>query len=217
MPENNIFEYKNLIIEWIGHDSFKISDRENGKIIYTDPYQLSKYNRNLERADIILVTHSHYDHYDPESIKMIANDNTRIFVPKDYDGNLKVGKITLVEPEIDIVIENIRIETVPAYNINKPYHPRSKNWVGYIITINDVRIYHAGDTDLIPEMNRLGKIDIALLPVSGTYVMNAEEAAKACSIIKPKIAIPMHYGTIIGSREDAEKFKELAPCEVKIL
>ena len=217
MDNQNKLNYNNIIIEWINHDTFKITDIVTNKIIYTDPFKLQSFKGTFEPADIILVTHSHYDHYEKESIELIANDNTQIFLTKDIDDLPSKGIIKRVEPGINFDLGNIKIEAIPAYNTNKPYHPKENKWVGYIITVENISIYHAGDTDIIPEMKELKNIDIALLPVSGTYVMNAEEAAEACSIINPKIAIPMHYGTIVGSVRDAERFKELAKCSVKIL
>lgn len=216
-PKKNHFEYKNVSIKWFGHDSFKISDSDSRKVIYIDPFNLNKYRGALEHADVVLITHSHYDHYDKKSIELISDNTTRIFVPKDVDGSLGIGIITTIEPEIDMDLGFVKIETVPAYNINKPFHPKSNNWVGYVISLGSTRIYHAGDTDLIPEMRNLGHIDIALLPVSGKYVMTAEEAADACKIIKPTIAIPMHYGSIIGTEKDAEKFSKLVKCKTIIM
>ena len=217
MVSKNILNDGNITLEWVAHDCFKIRDNSSGKIIYTDPYLVRQYNGELEHADVIVITHSHYDHFDKDSIKMLADSTTRIFIPYDIDKGFNTGIITRVKPYDTVDLGFLHIEAVPAYNIDKPFHPKSKNWLGYILTINNERIYHAGDTDVIPEMKNLGKIDIALLPVSGTYVMNPAEAAKACAIIKPKIAIPMHYGSGIGTNEDAERFKVLAECNVVIL
>jgi len=211
------FEYKNVSIEWYGHDSFSITDKDSKKTVYIDPFNLNKHKGTLKSADVILITHSHYDHYDKKSIELISNYSTRIFVPKDVDGSLNLGIITTIEPEIDMDLGFVKIETVAAYNINKPFHPKANNWVGYIVVFGSTRIYHAGDTDLIPEMRNLGNIDIALLPVSGKYVMTATEAAEACNIIHPTIAIPMHYGSIIGSEKDAKIFKELSKFKTIIL
>jgi L-ascorbate metabolism protein UlaG (beta-lactamase superfamily) len=197
-------------IHWMGHDCFKIT---NGKIIYTDPFEL----KQKDKADIILITHSHYDHCSPEDVKKIQTPDTVIVATEDCKENLS-GNIKFVKPGDKIQVQGIQIEAVPAYNTNKKFHPKDKNWVGYIITVEGVRIYLAGDTDYIPEMKTF-KADIALLPVSGTYVMTADEAVKAALDIKPKIAIPMHYGSIVGSSNDAEQFaKQLkGKIEVKIL
>lgn len=205
-------EVSNMLnkIQWLGHDCFKIT---NDKVIYTDPFELNK----KDKADIILITHSHYDHCSPEDVYKIQTPDTIIVATEDCKKNLS-GNIKIVKPGNKLDVKGIHIEAVPAYNINKKFHPKENNWVGYIFTIDEEKIYLAGDTDYIPEMKTF-KVDIALLPVSGTYVMTAEEAVKAALDIKPKIAIPMHYGSIVGSNSDAEKFaKELkGKIEVKIL
>ena len=199
----------NLELEWTGHAGFFIDDK---KKIYIDPYQLSP---GKEKADIILITHSHYDHCSIEDLMKIVKDGTIIVCPADCQSKItKLDErieIKNLEPEQEITIEGIRIKAVPAYNVNKKFHSKEEYWNGYIIEINEVRIYHAGDTDFIPEMTQLDKIDVALLPVGGLYTMNAEEAGKAVFMIKPKLAIPMHWGEIAGNYENALRFKEL--CE----
>ena len=206
-----MLEYKGVKIHWLGHASFKIS---NSLVIYIDPYLILE---NAEKADIILVTHEHYDHCAVENIKKLATEDTIIIATEDCISKLADLNVKGVIPNQKLEIKGITIETIPAYNLNKPFHTKASNWVGYVITLNGVRIYHAGDTDFIPEMKELKNIDIALMPVGGTYTMNAEEAAEAVKSFNPKIAVPMHFGEIIGSASDAEKFKELAKCEVKIL
>ena len=186
-------------IHWLGHDTFKIIGE---KILYTDPFRIKK----KDKADIILITHEHYDHCSPEDVSRIQGSDTTIVCTQDCAQKLK-GKIKIVKPGDNIVVDGVQIEAVPSYNTNKQFHTKDRGWVGYIFTLLGQRIYIAGDTDYIPEMKNFSA-DIALLPVSGTYVMTAEEAVKAALDIRPKIAIPMHYNSIVGTREDAHAFAE---------
>lgn len=192
-------------IHWLGHDSFRI---DAGKTIYIDPYDLPA---GAPSADMILITHEHFDHYSKEDVAAITKPETRVVsissVAKEIGDH-----VIVVKPGDRIDVDGFRIEAVPAYNVNKKYHPRSAGHVGFILTVDGVRIYHAGDTDLIPEMSSL-TVDIALLPVSGTYVMTAEEAIQAAGCIRPSLAIPMHYGAIVGNSSDAERF--IAGCSVR--
>ncbi len=215
-----MLEYNGVKIVWLGHDSFRISNR---KTVYIDPYNL----KSGGKADVLLISHEHFDHLSIDDIKKVANNNTSVVTTSQCSNEvkkLKVKEVVVVKPGDGVNVQGIAVEAVAAYNTNKinpgtgkPFHPKEDNKVGFIVTINNVRIYHAGDTDAIPEMSKV-KTDIALLPVSGTYVMTAEEAAQAATMIKPKIAIPMHYGAIVGSVKDAEKFKDLVKeCDIKIL
>ena len=196
-------------IKWLGHAGFMI---KSDKTIYIDPLRINE----SEPADIIISTHEHFDHLSPEDIAKVQNENTVIVTTPDCFSKVS-GNVKAVVLGESIDVDGITIEGVPAYNTNKNFHPKSSNWMGVIVTVNDQRIYHAGDTDNIPEMSHLKNIDIALLPVSGTYVMTAEEAADAANKFMPKIAVPMHYGAIVGSKADAEKFKKLCKCKVEIL
>jgi L-ascorbate metabolism protein UlaG (beta-lactamase superfamily) len=186
-------------IHWLGHDTFKITGE---KTIYTDPYEIKK----KDTADIILITHDHFDHCSPGDVKKIQGPDTIIVTTKDCAKKLS-GNIRTVKPGDTITVDGITIEAVPAYNTNKQFHTKVQGWVGFIFTVDGQRIYLAGDTDHIPEMKDF-RADIALLPVSGTYVMTADEAVQAAIDINPEIAIPMHYGAIVGDKSDAERFAE---------
>jgi L-ascorbate metabolism protein UlaG (beta-lactamase superfamily) len=204
-------EVKDMIkgIHWLGHDTFKIAGE---KVIYTDPFKIKK----KDTADIILITHEHRDHCSPEDVKKIQGADTVIVATADCAGKLS-GNIKVVKPGDKINVEGIEIEAVPSYNTNKQFHTKDKGWVGYIFTVQGQRIYIAGDTDHIPEMKTFKDIDIAFIPVSGTYVMTADEAVKAALDIKPKIAIPMHYGSIVGSKDDAKKFADGLKGKIEVV
>lgn len=204
---------ENIEIKWLGHSGFMI---KNSKIIYIDPYNISG---NREKADLILITHDHYDHCSVEDMEKIIKEGTRIIAPADCQSKIMKSKIPVkievIEPHKELSYGNVRINTIPAYNIDKPFHPKEESWVGYLIKMGDVLVYHAGDTDVIPEMQKLtgykqqGKKFIALLPIGGRFTMGVEEAVEAAKIIKPSLAIPMHFGSIVGTEEDAKEFVEL--------
>lgn len=187
------------------HSSIKIAGE---KIIYIDPYQIKEKTQD---ADFILITHEHYDHYDVESIKKVMNEKTKIIFPDSMATTIlptfSRTQLVGVVPNETYCIEGLNLETIPSYNTNKNFHTRNKNWVGYIITINKERIYIAGDTD-ITEENQNIQCDIALVPIGGTYTMTAIEAANLINIIHPKVAIPTHYASIVGTLKDGEIFKE---------
>lgn len=202
-------------IKWLGHDGFEITTEDVTLMI--DPFQVE----SDRQADIILVSHSHYDHCSVEDIAKLAKPSTVIVTEAESAEKLSSAKlckdIRIVKPGDSLTVSGILIEAVAAYNVDKTFHPKEKGWLGFIVTIDGVRVYHAGDTDLIPEMDGMS-VDIALLPVSGTYVMTAEEAVDAAKRIKPGTAIPMHYNSIVGTDEDAMKFKQAleGTCEVVI-
>ena len=189
-------------IHWYGHDAFRVEDA--GKQIYIDPWQMPD---GLPKADYILITHGHHDHYSPGDVKKLSQAGTRLVAPADLAA--KIGQTaTAIAPGETLALDALKVKALPAYNLNKDFHPRRNNWVGYVLTLSDgSTVYHAGDTDHVPEMNGL-KVDVALVPVSGTYVMTAAEAAGAAGAMQPAAVIPMHYGTIVGTPNDAEKFKK---------
>jgi L-ascorbate metabolism protein UlaG (beta-lactamase superfamily) len=198
-------------IKWIGHASFRIA--ADGTVLYIDPWKLPDAPHD---ADVVFVSHGHYDHCSPEDIEKVSKDDTAIVAPaKTIE---KLSAVNAVTPGDSITIKDVTVEAVAAYNVGKAFHPKHNNWVGAVFTVAERRIYYAGDTDLVPEMNDLKDVDMALLPVGGTYTLSAREAAKACKAIGPKAAIPYHWGDIVGSASDAETFAaEAKGCEVHIL
>lgn len=203
-------------LHWLGHDSFRID--AGGLVIYIDPFMLKTDN---PKADLILTTHDHADHTSPQDIAKIRKPETVIVTVAKAAEKL-TGDVQIVKPGDDITIKGVGIKAVPAYNVNKfrspgvPFHPKESGNVGYVVTVNGVRIYHAGDTDFIPEMKGIA-VDVALLPVSGTYVMTAEEAVEAAGAIKPKVAVPMHVGGPVGTVKSADDFKTRATVPVIVL
>ena len=200
-------------IEWFGHATFKI---KADMVIYIDPFVVPE---GAEKADLILATHEHYDHCDPKKIAGISKENTIVVAPPDCCSKLSGSDVRRIAPGQSMNIGSVQVEAIPSYNIGKQFHPKSNKWVGYVITIKGKKIYHAGDTDLIPEMDGLAAkgIDVALLPVGGTYTMNVDEATEAAKKIKPKIAVPMHYGTLEQTKADPNKFKaELEGSGIKV-
>jgi L-ascorbate metabolism protein UlaG (beta-lactamase superfamily) len=208
-------EVKDVKIEYLGHSGFLFSNG-SGKIIVIDPYKLSD---KVPKADMVLITHSHYDHCSIKDIEKISKPGTMIVIP--VDAQSKITRINDVEMQIaepgdELTLGNVKIEAVPAYNTGKTFHPKKEGWMGFVLKFENVIIYHSGDSNRIPEMEKLtgygkhGNEFVALLPVSGQYVMTAEEAAEVASIISPSLAIPMHYGSgVAGTIDDAERFVEL--------
>ncbi len=212
-------EYNNVQIKWYGHDTFTL--QHNGLVIYIDPYQLEK----KIIADLILISHNHFDHLSNVDLQKISSEKTIIVAAKECLDQIKVTskQIIGIEPNEEKIISGIKIKAIAAYNLDKinpetkkPFHPKEDKKIGFLLTINNSTFYHAGDSDHIPEMNNLSP-DVFFVPVSGTYVMTAKEAAQSVASVKPKVAIPMHYGSIVGSKNDAELFKKLvSSCQVQI-
>ena len=199
------------------HSSIKINKE---KVIYIDPFKIDK---NYNDADIIFVTHDHYDHYSEEDIDRVKKEDTVIIVPEELltkvlRKGFKQDYIITVEPNKNYMVGGLKFETVPAYNTNKQFHPKENEWVGYIIEIKGIRYYIAGDTD-ITEENKKVKCDVAFVPVGGTYTMDFKEAANLINEIQPKIAVPIHYGSVVGTKQDAIDFSKLLnpKIECKIL
>ena len=204
-------------VEWLGHSGFRI--RAGKANVYIDPYRVT----DGPKADLILITHAHYDHFSPQDVERLRKRDTAVVAPAAVAERLS-GDVTAVRPG-DVVepLPGLDVRAVPAYNTSKRdaegrvFHPREAGCVGYELNVRGERLYHAGDTDVIPEMDQVAGVDVALLPVSGVYVMTAQEAAEAARRIQPRVAVPMHWGEHIGSLEDAEAFAKDAPVEVKIM
>ena len=181
----------------------------NGKVLYFDPFKIEE---EIHDADYIFVTHDHYDHYDEESINNIKNDNTKIVLPlclKDKEHNL------LIEGYRIYGIDDIKFSTIPSYNENKPFHPREKYYVGYLIELEGKKLYIMGDTDRTSEADAT-KCDICFVPIGGTYTMDVDEAIEYINFIKPELAIPIHYGSIVGDLSLGAKFKESIDSDIKV-
>jgi L-ascorbate metabolism protein UlaG (beta-lactamase superfamily) len=199
-------------VHWLGHDTFKI---KAPGLIYTDPFRI-KDKDAAEKADLILITHEHYDHCSAEDMKKIVKAETVIVTTPSCAPKLS-GNVKVIKRGESMEIAGIKIEAVPAYNVGKKEHLKEHDGVGYVVTVKGLRFYLAGDTDHIPEMKALKKINIAFLPVSGTSVMTAEEAVKAALEIKPDVAVPMHYGAIIGTRMNAELFAQKLRGKIEVV
>ncbi len=202
-------------VDAFGQNSIRVRDGE--KNIYIDPFQM---NISPNDADYILITHDHYDHYSPEDIDKVIGNNTILVVPEKMEGKTrkiadKFAKVVTVKPNESYEVDGLQFETVAAYNILKPFHPRSCEWVGYILKADGKRIYIAGDTDATKEAKAV-KCDIALVPIGGTYTMDAKKAAEFINEIEPKVAIPVHYGTAVGQPSDGRIFEENVKKTVKI-
>lgn len=191
--------------------------RNGEKKIYVDPFQMREEPKD---ADFILITHDHYDHFSPEDIAKVRKDSTILVVPEAMYKKAEqesgfVSNIYPVKPGTFHEIEGLTFDTIPAYNNLKPFHPKSAGWIGYLLRINGKRIYIAGDTSLTKDAREV-KCDIALVPIGGTYTMDAKKAAELINIIRPDIAIPVHYGSIVGKKEDVETFRELVDDTIRV-
>ncbi len=199
-----------LRLTWIHHASFRIEGSSG--VLYIDPWKLPAPRSD---ADVVFVSHMHYDHFSKADIEAISKSDTVVIAPSDVLREL--GGANGVTPGDSVYIKDILVEAVAAYNIDKTFHPRSQNWCGAVFTVDDRRIYYAGDTDHVPEMADLPGVDIALLPVGGIYTMTAHEAAQACLAIRPRLAIPYHWGDIVGRDEDAQEFADSTTCPTRLL
>ena len=194
-------------IEVLCHSSIRF---DKGIVMYFDPFKIEK---NYSDAAIVFITHDHYDHYSLEDIRKVIKKDTVLVLPTNllekalYDG-FERDNIVTVEPNKSYNVKGIKFSTVPSYNINKQFHPKENNWVGYLIEMDDLTYYIAGDTD-ITEENKQVKCDVAFVPVGGVYTMTYEEAAKLINEIKPRVAVPIHYGSIVGTKEDGLNFSKL--------
>jgi len=194
-------------IHWLGHAGFRINA---GETVYIDPFQIDAG----PKADVVLISHSHYDHFSPEDLGKIVQDTT-IYVTEKSTAEQLDGKVQVMAPGDKLDLEGIGIEAVAAYNIDKHFHPKSNGWLGFVLTVAGVRIYHTGDSDFVPEMESV-QADIALLPVSGTYVMDTQQAVAAALAIAPEYVIPMHYGEIVGDANQATEFKAALEGRIKV-
>ena len=201
-------------IEILCHSCIKFN---KGEVIYFDPFKIEK---NYNDADVIFITHDHYDHYSEEDIDKVIKEETIIVAPEDLLTKLlKKGferdNMVLVTPNQKYIVKGIEFQTIPAYNVNKQFHPKANEWVGYVLKIEGVTYYIAGDTD-ITEENKKVKCDVAFVPVGGTFTMDYKEAAELINEIKPKIAVPTHYGSIVGEKSDGISFSKLVSPEIEV-
>ena len=203
-------------IEVFTQSSIRIKSSQG--TIYLDPFQIKTEPHD---ADYILITHDHYDHFSVDDIKKVAKISTILVVPARMEDDAKelandVASIVTVKPGVYKEISGLEIETIPAYNTVKPFHPRRAEWVGYILRADGKRIYVAGDTGLTKEARQV-KCDIALLPVGGTYTMDTRRAAELANTIRPEYVIPTHYGSIVGKQSDGQTFASLVKSPVKVV
>jgi L-ascorbate metabolism protein UlaG (beta-lactamase superfamily) len=207
-------------LEWLGHASFRLT--VGRATVYIDPYRVAD---GAPPADLILITHGHYDHFSPQDVERLSKRDTWLVGPAAVAERVsgQVHRIGPGETLDDELVRGIHVGAIAAYNTSKrdvdgnPFHPREAGWVGYELNVRGERLYHSGDTDVIPELDSVTGVDVALLPVSGVYVMTAQEAAEAARRLRPRVAVPMHWGSHIGTEHDAHTFAAKAPVEVRIM
>jgi L-ascorbate metabolism protein UlaG (beta-lactamase superfamily) len=206
-------------VEWLGHSGFRI--KAPGGYVYIDPYRVE----DGPPSDLILITHGHYDHFSPQDVERLSHDRTWLVGPAAVAERVS-GRVLSIAPGEAVereLVRGVQVAAVAAYNTSKRdgdgnlFHPREAGWVGYDLNVRGERLYHSGDTDVIPEMDGVTGVDVALLPVSGVYVMTAGEAAEAARRIQPRVAVPMHWGDHLGDLQDARAFADKAPVDVRIL
>ncbi len=195
-------------VHWLGHDAVRL---DGSVVVCIDPYQIE----TGKPADLVLITHEHFDHCSPEDVEKVRKADT-VIVTDAASAKKLTGDVRVVAPGDRLSVKGVDIEVYPAYNTNKEFHPKKAGMLSFVVTLDGTRYYHCGDTDVIPEMKGLN-VDVAFLAVSGTYVMTAEEAVEAARAIKPKVAIPMHYGAIVGSEDDAVRFKKALEGEIDVV
>jgi len=195
-------------LTWISHASFRLAA---GSVVYVDPWKIDARPRD---GNVVFVSHAHHDHCSGADVRKVLAGGGVIYAPPDAAEDLG-GKP--LRPRDAVEAGDVRITAVPAYNIGKDYHPKDRHWLGAVFETGGARIYYAGDTDRIPEMAQLAAIDLALLPVGGTYTMTAAEAADAAADIGCRAAVPYHFGDIVGTRADAAAFADAAGCTVHVL
>ena len=195
------------------HSSIRIAGNQ---IIYFDPFHVE-----AETHDADIICHEHFDHYSPEDLAKVKNAATILVCPKTMKDSLNNSGISeefteLVTPGDELEINGVRIQAVPAYNIGKQFHPQQNQWVGYLVTMNEVTYYIAGDTDINEDVKKV-QCDVAMIPVGGTYTMTAEEAAELTEMIHPKAAVPTHYGSVAGKAEDGQIFADLLKDKINVI
>ncbi|MBQ7105602.1 MAG: MBL fold metallo-hydrolase [Bacilli bacterium] len=198
----------------LGHNAIKFS--KNNKVIYVDPYKIKD---NYNDADIIFITHNHYDHFSKEDILKVKKDSTKIVITEDlYSDTLELGfkdlDIMKVIPNNNYSFADINFSTIRSYNTNKEFHPKENNWVGYKFLFDNYTYYVVGDSD-ITEESKLVKCDVLFIPIGGVYTTDYKEAAELTNIINPKVVVPVHYGVIVGEKEYASMFKKLVNSSIK--